>query len=73
MLPPSPQDAHICRKILDEAQVDSHFCDSLEAFCRALAEGAGTALVAEECLTDEGLEELKQILNSNPRGLNFHC
>ena len=66
VLPPSPHDAHVCRSVLDEAQIDSIFCDTLDAFCLAIEEGAGTALIAEEYLSEDGLERLRQCLRQQP-------
>jgi len=64
---PTPQDAHLCRDILQQNGIDVYCCDTMTSLCESIGEGAGMALIAQEYLNEVAITMLKQTLNQQPK------
>ncbi len=64
---PTPQDAELCRQILQQNNIDVCCCTTIETFANTILEGAGIALVAQEHLTDAAITHLKISLDRQPK------
>ncbi len=66
ILAPFGNDAPLTRRMLEEAGFDCAPCADLLELCRLLGEGAGVALITEECLGPDGLHRLGFALAGQP-------
>ncbi|MFC3080182.1 response regulator [Phenylobacterium terrae] len=66
VLAPLGRDAKVAAAILAEARTPATICADLPALCRALHEGAGVAVVAEEALRTADLAELAHWIFGQP-------
>jgi len=67
ILAPHGRDADLTRKVLTEAQIESHICADLAALCEAVRTGAGAILVAEEAILREpAFQTLSDALSTQP-------
>ena len=61
------QDAKLCAQVLEQNGIAVCCCDSIDAFSRAIFDGAGIAMVAEEYLDDAAIAGLKRTLAGQPK------
>jgi signal transduction histidine kinase len=61
------KDALMTTDVLGRAGIESHVCADLRQVVAELREGAGTLLLAEEILAEEGSAELIQLLTTQPQ------
>jgi signal transduction histidine kinase len=66
ILTPTGRDASLTQKIFTEAGISSFICKSMEEFCRQLESGAGAALVTEEALNQQAINNLTGCLDKQP-------
>ncbi len=66
-LTPTPQDARLCRQVLEQNGIAFCCCETVSDFTEAIAAGAGIALIAQEHLTDAAIDRLKQTLSLQPK------
>ena len=66
LLIPARRDAVLARETLSAAGLRAQLCEGMEALDRAVQEGAGAVLVAQEALTPPALHRLTQILAQQP-------
>ena len=71
ILAPRGRDAAVAADLLRRHDIRCATCDDLPAFARALASGAGAALVAEEALVGEGLDAVTAWLADQPAWSDF--
>lgn len=65
------RESELTRRLLQDAGMLAHCCDSPVTLCQKLAEGGGAALLAEELLTEPVLLQLKQVLSQQPAWSDF--
>ncbi|QDV68649.1 Autoinducer 2 sensor kinase/phosphatase LuxQ [Rosistilla carotiformis] len=68
---PTPQDAQICKQILDDVQIDVELCSSIDALCTAIASGVGVGLVGEDHLGDDEMQRVQDVLDRQPEWSDF--
>ncbi len=66
-LSPTAQDANLCRQVLEQNGIAVWSCVSIDAFLKAIFDGAGIAMVAEEHLDDDAIARLKRTLAGQPK------
>ncbi|NLE57374.1 MAG: PAS domain-containing protein [Planctomycetes bacterium] len=66
VLAPTGRDAHVIAQTLTEARLRSEIVSDMAEFCRALGEGAGAAVVAEEALAGSAVAVLTAALAEQP-------
>jgi two-component system, chemotaxis family, CheB/CheR fusion protein len=66
VLAPTPQDAKYCDQILHEHGVPVEFATSVYDVTTRVREGAGVILIAQEFLTSEATNHLRQALSEQP-------
>lgn len=66
-LTPTPQDARLCRQVLEQNGIAICCCDTVADFAESIAAGAGIALIAQEHLSDEAIVCLKHTLSRQPK------
>jgi len=71
ILAPRGRDAAVAAELLRRHGIACATCDGLPAFALCLAEGAGAALVAEEALVGDGLDEMLAWLDDQPAWSDF--
>src|SRR3546814_15634856 len=57
--------------MLAKRGIQAEMCQSIAALCRAIEEGAGTALVAHEALAGDAISRLARTLARQPRWSAF--
>ncbi|QDS87613.1 Autoinducer 2 sensor kinase/phosphatase LuxQ [Rosistilla ulvae] len=68
---PTPQDAKICKQILDDVQIEADFCSSIEQLCDAIEAGVGVGLVGEDHLGNAQMQRLHDVLSRQPEWSDF--
>ncbi|WP_417739229.1 ATP-binding protein [Rosistilla oblonga] len=68
---PTPQDAKICKQILDDVQIEADFCSSIDQLCDAIEAGVGVGLVGEYHLGHVQLQRLHDVLSRQPEWSDF--
>ena len=63
---PTGRDAPLLCDVLDETQLHPVCCSRISEFCRTIAKGAGTAIVAEEALGGRNAGMLEETLAHQP-------
>jgi signal transduction histidine kinase/CheY-like chemotaxis protein len=71
ILAPTARDATLCRKILEEAGVDCAPCRDVAELCAGIDGGAGIAVLGEEALTYESLDQLRLTVRRQPAWSDF--
>ncbi|TWU17575.1 Autoinducer 2 sensor kinase/phosphatase LuxQ [Novipirellula galeiformis] len=71
ILAPTPQDAHVCGKILGDVEIEVDFCQSIDEFCKIIAAGEGAALIAQEHLSGDAIDRVKRVLDQQPAWSDF--
>jgi signal transduction histidine kinase len=66
ILAPTGKDAALTANVLSEASIESLVCPDIDRVERAIQEGAGTLLIAEEALATDGVHTLAAILSRQP-------
>jgi DNA-binding response OmpR family regulator len=66
ILAPTPQDAKYCDQILREHGVPVEFVTSVYEVTSRIREGAGVILIAQEFLTSEATDHLRQAMTEQP-------
>ncbi|SMP67247.1 hypothetical protein SAMN06265222_110124 [Neorhodopirellula lusitana] len=64
---PTPQDAHLCRQILEQNDISIFCCDTITSFADTILEGAGIAIIAQEHLSEESIDYLRNSLAKQPK------
>ena len=59
---PAGRDAPLTQQVLEQLDLPCHICSNVEELCRSIAEGAGTALIAEAALSPDAVELLARTL-----------
>ncbi len=62
IMAPIGRDAQLAREVLKDAEIAAEAFDEMPSLCRALEEGAGAVLIAEEALLPEALALLARAL-----------
>jgi signal transduction histidine kinase/ActR/RegA family two-component response regulator len=71
ILAPTAKDAALCRKVLEEAGVKGALCRNVDDVCAGIDGGAGMALLGEEALTHQSLEQLRLAVRRQPAWSDF--
>ncbi|MEZ6130899.1 MAG: PAS domain-containing protein [Planctomycetaceae bacterium] len=71
VLAPSAQDAHVCERVLRDAQLPAVFSATLDDFCSCIGDESGVALIAEEHLNTDALNRLTDTLDNQPTWSDF--
>ena len=66
VLAPTARDAEITRALLERAGLAAVACPDLRAFTRAFAAGAGAALITEDAVVADGVDELLTAFANQP-------
>ena len=66
ILPPTPQDAEMCRKILQEEGLPADFVNSMQELVQKIRQGTGVVVVAQEFLNAVSIEHLRLALHEQP-------
>ena len=64
VLAPSGRDAALASEALAHGTIEHEICRDLDELCRAIAEGAGAALIASEALAGDRIERLRRVLTT---------
>jgi signal transduction histidine kinase/CheY-like chemotaxis protein len=68
----SPEADHAAvTSVLDQAGLSYRVCADIEDLCRELTAGAGTALLAQEVLDQQGMSRLTEVLQGQPPWSDF--
>ncbi|MEW4490758.1 ATP-binding protein [Thalassoglobus sp. JC818] len=68
---PTPDDAEICKQILDDVQIEVDLCFNMEEFCALIEDGVGVGLVGEGHLNDINMALLHSVLRRQPEWSDF--
>ncbi|HEX7221052.1 MAG TPA: hybrid sensor histidine kinase/response regulator, partial [Burkholderiales bacterium] len=71
ILAPTPKDAALSRKILEEAGLECAVCRDVGELCSAIDDGAGVAMLGEEALTPESVNLLRLAIRRQPAWSDF--
>lgn len=63
---PTRKDAEVTSLLLMKASMPHVVCENLPCLIRRTEEGAGAILLTEQALTEDGVEDLLKVLNSQP-------
>ncbi|HEY6555905.1 MAG TPA: hybrid sensor histidine kinase/response regulator [Polyangiaceae bacterium] len=66
-----PRDSRLTRELLLRDGLDGYVCTNMQELCSELDRGAAVALLAEECLTPETVQELAKVLEGQPAWSDF--
>jgi signal transduction histidine kinase len=66
LLTPTGKDASLVSRLLQRAGCQVHVCRDSAELCREISVGVAAVVLAEEGLTAQGMEELRETLNSQP-------
>ncbi|EAQ82042.1 hybrid sensor histidine kinase/response regulator [Blastopirellula marina] len=66
ILPPTPRDAAITERILNQNHIETFACRNIEHFCEEAKAGAGVLLIAEEHLLGDPHRLAAQMLSEQP-------
>src|SRR5262245_42968841 len=66
ILAPAGRDTNLISNLLMKAEIPGEVCSGIDDLQRHLQDGAGMALVAEEALTSDGIEQLVRDLKGQP-------
>src|SRR3546814_101474 len=71
VLASADRDLSLLGPMLAKRGIQDEMCQSIAALCRAIEEGAGTALVAHEALAGDAISRLARTLARQPRWSDF--
>jgi PAS domain S-box-containing protein len=66
LLPPTAKDGELTQRILDQENVETTICTSIDQFCDEAGRGVGLMLIAEEHLLADRTGQIKTFLAAQP-------
>jgi len=66
ILAPTANDAALTAKFLSKQNLQLEICGDIGELCRKVEEGCGALLIAEESLSEDGIQQLVKLLGSQP-------
>ncbi|MDB5542316.1 MAG: hybrid sensor histidine kinase/response regulator, partial [Devosia sp.] len=66
VLAPTTRDGEVTRALLERASLHSLVCTDLHRLSAEILKGAGAALITEEAIAADGIQELLDILGNQP-------
>ena len=71
ILAPIGRDGDLAKQVLAESGLSGRVCPDVETLCRAIGDGAGCALITEENLSSQALQEIAAVLALQPPWSDF--
>jgi signal transduction histidine kinase len=68
---PTGEDTVVLSNVLSKDGLSPFACEDMEQLCESINEGAGTAIIAEEVLFPENIEQLTQAIQHQPEWSDF--
>lgn len=65
------RDSRLTGELLVRDGLDAHLCNDIQQLCSELERGAAVALIAEECLSSEAVQQLAKHLEGQPPWSDF--
>ncbi len=68
---PTGRDSEVLEQTLSRAGFAAESCHTMAALCERIEQGAGAAVLAAECLTERGRQQLAAVLDRQPEWSDF--